>query len=85
MAIPSSLPTGWFNYSPNQKAIWFMDNGVTPDDMRQVGVPESDINALMQFGYDAAKAASVDQQNKLASEEVAVLLGLVVLLFSVVQ
>jgi hypothetical protein len=71
MAIPSSLPTGWFNYSPNQKAIWFMDNGVTPDDMRQVGVPEGDISALMQFGYDPARAASVDQQNKLTAEEAA--------------
>jgi len=51
-AIPSfSLPSGWGSYSPSQKINWFNNNGISPEMLSAVGVPQSDIDWMRGNGY----------------------------------
>lgn len=46
-----ALPSGWESYSPQAKISWFNANGVTPDQLLQMGVPQADIAWMSQNGY----------------------------------
>jgi hypothetical protein len=50
MALPT-LPSGWANYTPQQKISWFNANGVTTADLASAGVPQSDIDWMLDNGY----------------------------------
>ena len=63
MALPSELPSDWFSYTPEAKSQWLTTEGVTPQDLLQVGVSQSDIDYMAQnYGYDPAAAARVEQE-----------------------
>lgn len=58
-----TLPQGWYQFTPAQKAAWFNQNNVTPTQLRAAGVPDEDMAYLRQAGYtvqDAGSAAPVE-------------------------
>jgi len=57
----ATLPSGWDNFSPTQKINWFNQNGITPEQLREVGVGDDDINYMRSAGYTVgAPAATPD-------------------------
>jgi hypothetical protein len=40
------LPKDWDEYTPANKRFWFESKGVTSDDLKKAGIPQTDINAL---------------------------------------
>lgn len=53
------LPQGWENFNPGQKIAYFNQANITPTDLRNVGVPESDITWMKTQGYTAGTPAPV--------------------------
>ena len=51
MAI--ALPENWTTFSPAEKIGYFNQTGVTPAQLLGEGVPSSDINWMLQNGYNA--------------------------------
>lgn len=54
-----TLPQGWYQFTPAQKATWFNQNNVTPTRLRAAGVPDQDIIYLRQAGYTIQDATTV--------------------------
>lgn len=54
-----TLPQGWYQFTPAQKADWFNQNNVTPTRLRAAGVPDQDIIYLRQAGYTIQDAITV--------------------------
>jgi hypothetical protein len=46
-----NTPSGWENYTPAQKISFFNSNNVSPDRLKQMGVPQSDIDYMLANGY----------------------------------
>jgi hypothetical protein len=46
-----NTPSGWENYTPAQKISFFNTNNVSPDRLKQMGVPQSDIDYMLANGY----------------------------------
>lgn len=53
-----TLPQGWYQFTPAQKATWFNQNNVTPTRLRAAGVPDQDIIYLRQAGYTIQDATT---------------------------
>lgn len=54
-----TLPQGWYQFTPTQKANWFNQNNVTPTRLRAAGVTDQDIIYLRQAGYTIQDATTV--------------------------
>ena len=54
-----TLPQGWYQFTPAQKATWFNQNNVTPTRLRAAGVADQDIIFLRQAGYTVQDATTV--------------------------
>lgn len=54
-----TLPQGWYQFTPAQKANWFNQNNVTPKRLRAEGVSDEDIKYLRQAGYTIQDATTV--------------------------
>ena len=52
--IGYNLPGGWDGFTPQQKIAWFNQNNVSVDQLRAAGVPQSDIDWMLQNGYGSA-------------------------------
>jgi len=51
----SDLPENWSNYSPAQKINYFNENLIVPNELLTAGVSQSDIDWMMDNGYDVQK------------------------------
>ena len=54
--IGYNLPGGWDSFTPQQKIAWFNQNNVSVEQLRAAGVPQSDIDWMLQNGYGSAGA-----------------------------
>jgi hypothetical protein len=51
----SDLPENWSSYSPAQKIAYFNENLIIPSELLTAGVSQSDIDWMMDNGYDVQK------------------------------
>jgi len=51
----SDLPANWSSYSPAQKIAYFNENLIVPNELLTAGVSQSDIDWMMDNGYDVQK------------------------------
>ena len=49
-----NLPSDWGSYTPAQKIDWFGRKSVTAEDLREFGVPESDIEYSVKIGLSTS-------------------------------
>jgi hypothetical protein len=46
-----TTPSGWKDYTAQQKISFFNNNNVSPDRLKELGVPQSDIDWMLANGY----------------------------------
>ncbi len=50
------LPSGWANYTAQEKVDYYNEKGITSDDLRLIGVPESEIQYSISIGLGTSSA-----------------------------
>jgi len=55
--LAGMLPRGWDNYSPSEKISWFNSVGATVKELTDAGVPQKDINYMLDNGFNPGGTA----------------------------
>ena len=55
--LAGMLPKGWDKYSPSEKISWFNSVGATVKELTDAGVPQSDINYMLDNGFNPGGTA----------------------------